>query len=333
MQNPGFTNSTISSEMSYEGVKCNLCNGSDEELLFNIPDFMLEREDVITTLVRCRRCGLVYQNPRPTIKQMAMHYPQEYDPFIAQSSVKRSSWLATQAIEYGLNKRCRFVTRYKRGGRILDLGCATGNFLDAMSKRPGWELYGVEINSEAAQVARQQYHLNVFIGTLEQARFSNEYFDAITLWEVLEHLHDAAATLREIQRILKPDGLLVIRLPNLASWDAGLFGKYWAGYDAPRHLYVFNPNTIKKILDQAGLHIEAMSCRSGGYASFVISVNFWISGKKLNSKIRQKIQTILRSPVTNLVTAPFFFISNLLLRGSTLTIIARRLNDDQQEEN
>jgi 2-polyprenyl-3-methyl-5-hydroxy-6-metoxy-1,4-benzoquinol methylase len=312
-----------------EWTNCNLCQSNDYTLLYIIPDLMLNKKDVASSLVRCKQCGLVYQNPRPTSAQMASNYPPEYDPFNIQKEQKQPGWLGKKAFDYGLSKRCNFVTRFKTGGRLLDVGCATGEFLGAMSKRKGWQLHGVEINPQAALVAIECYHLEIFTGVLEQAGYPNQYFDVITLWEVLEHLHDPNAALSEIRRILKPDGILVIRTPDLSSWDARFFGKYWSGYDAPRHLYIFNPITLEKILKLAGFYIQSNSYRMGGYASFMISINFWMSGVELKSSTRYKVQRILGNPIINLILALLYNIVGQFLRGPTLTTAARRFENEQ----
>jgi ubiquinone/menaquinone biosynthesis C-methylase UbiE len=264
-----------------ESVSCNLC-GSDERIpIYHLPDYLLERPDILTVLVKCNRCGLIYQNPRPTIDDIGVHYPPEYDSYNTVPNRVKNSWLMSKAIQYGINKRCRIVQENRKGGSILDIGCATGEFLNGMRRYPTWETYGVEISPFASSVARERFGLEVFTGILEEAAYPDEFFDAITLWDVFEHLHDPTNTLREIYRILKPEGVLIIRVPNVNSWDASIFGQYWAGLDAPRHLFVFTPTTLSELLTKCGFKIKRTECRIGSYPTFVLSLRFWMVGKRI----------------------------------------------------
>jgi len=280
--------------------------------------------DVETRLVKCENCGLIFQNPRPTIDEMSVSYPADYESYISESKLNNNSRLMNKAIEYGLNKRSRFVTNHKSSGKLLDVGCATGLFLHSMQHITDWELFGLEINSHAAKIARDQFGLDVFTGTLEEASYPDDYFDAVTLWDVLEHLHNPSSSLSEIHRILKPDGILVFRVPNGKSWDAKFFGRYWPGLDAPRHLFVFEQFTIRELLSKVGFNIVQMSCRSGSYPTFILSIKFWLTGKGYQESTRQRILGILDHPILRLLTSPIFLISGLGLRGPLITVTARK---------
>jgi len=305
-----------------EDVICNLCKSSNRIPLFELYDFRFERVDQCTSLVRCSQCGLVYQAPRPDASEMKMHYPSDYEPYSFQDVLKSNSYLASRFRQYGINKRCRFITDYKNKGRLLEIGCGTGEFLNSMANKPGWEAYGLEVNPDISEAARQKYNLNIKSGTLEQANYQTSFFDAIALWDVLEHLHDPMGALQEIYRILKPDGLLVIRVPNLDSWDANIFGKYWVGLDAPRHLYVFDINTLSEILRQSGFQIKKMSCEFGSQASFILSIRFWLAGRGKKTKESKMCLNIVSHPLTKLVMAPYFLLIGLSLKGPELTSLA-----------
>lgn len=305
-----------------EYVNCNLCGGDDSAPVFVLPDYLLGRSDVAATIVRCKSCGLLYQNPRPTLAEMAHYYPPEYELYVPESKIRETSRLLERAVQYGIRKRMGYVTRYKHSGRLLDVGCASGVFLGGMQKAGGWELYGVEINPDAARMAREQCHIDVRTGTLEQAAFASGFFDAITLWDVLEHLHDPAATLREIHRVLKRGGVLVIRVPNAASWDARLFGRYWAGLEPPRHLYVFTPDTLRALVTANGLSPQVWSSRMAAYTTFLLSLRFWINDHKSSSGARGLAW--LDHPVMRLLSAPLFYVGSLGLRGPLMVVVARK---------
>lgn len=309
-----------------ETTICNLCGNAATQPFATVPDLLLERLNVTATLVRCTQCDLVYQNPRPTLSEMDQHYPPEYEPYTDHAEQRKSNWLLQKAIEYGIQKRCHFITKHKAGGRILDIGCAAGTFLLGMQAQGKWQTYGVEISPEVARIARKRHNLNVFTGTLEEAAFADQMFDAVTMWDVLEHVHDPTATLREIRRILKPDGLLLVRVPNLASWDAQLFGKTWAGLDAPRHLYVFTPDTLTQMLAQAGFRVANHSCAIGGYVTFALSVRFWLSARHRSAATKQRVSRILYHPLARLASAPFFYLPTLIMRGPLLVTTAQKVH-------
>ena len=302
---------------------CNLCGKTNAvPVICDLPDLLLHRNEVSSTFVKCLSCGLIYQNPRPTLAEMADHYPPDYESYVSQADLENSTLLLKQAYRYGIAKRCWFVTRYKSNGRLLDVGCATGIFLQGIQQYGNWEPYGVEVNEQAAHVA-QEHGIDIRLGTLEQAGFPDEFFDVVTLWDVLEHLHDPAGSLREIYRILKPDGLLVIRVPNANSWDSRLFGRYWAGLDAPRHLYVFTPLTLDALLTANHFHAFAWSSQIGAYSTFLLSLRFW-SGSRKPSKMRDFTIKFLNHPIMRVLLAPFFYLSGIGLRGPSVIATAMK---------
>jgi len=307
-----------------ESVPCNLCGSAQTKPLAVVPDLLLERLTVEATLVQCTRCGLVYQNPRPTPSEIGEHYPPAYESYADHTVQPKHNWLLQQAVEYGTNKRCRFVTRHKRAGRLLDVGCAMGTFLLGMRKQANWTVAGVELNQAVARLASERHGLDIFPGTLEEAAYPDASFDAVTLWDVLEHLHDPRHGLQEIHRILRSDGVVVIRVPNLASWDAKLFGSRWAGLDAPRHLYIFTPEILSALLEKAGFRVVDHSCAIGSYMTFVLSIRFWLTARGTAAATKERISRMLYHPVARLITVPFFYLVSLTLRGPLLVTVARK---------
>jgi SAM-dependent methyltransferase len=151
----------------------------------------------------------------------------------------------------------RQVPRRRAGGRVLDIGCGSGGYLAILAEL-GWKCSGVETGAKSRAYAQTVLGLDVREGPLEACGFPDASFDVVTLWHVIEHLPDPRATLREIRRVLKPDGLLLLRTPNVESWEASLFRGNWYGLDAPRHLYLFSPATLELLLRQCGFEAIAM---------------------------------------------------------------------------
>jgi len=310
-----------------EAVNCCLCGSNEARIIYaGVPDLQLGRREVVATFVRCAVCGLVYQNPRPSPDEMRAHYTSDYAPYCGDTSMSDRSGVRWRLAQYGMAKRWRFVTRWKRSGRLLDVGCATGEFLLGADKASEWELYGLDTDVRAIEIARRQ-HLKVRRATVRQAGFSDDFFDAVTLWDVLEHLHDPLSDLRAIWRILKPGGIVVVRVPNGAGWDARLFGPYWAGLDAPRHLYAFTRQHLERILRTTGFQLLDLHCRSGSYVRFVQSIEFLLAARDVPAGLRKMAVNLLGSPVTRAVFAPLFYLLGLTPNGPSILAVARKPKD------
>jgi SAM-dependent methyltransferase len=155
--------------------------------------------------------------------------------------------------------RKRKITKKAAGlnkGRLLDIGCGTGHFLDVM-KKAEWEVKGIEINDKAREYAVMSFGVEVInpgqISLLEPGSF-----DCITLWHVLEHFQDPLRYLSDISRLLKAEGTCIIALPNCSSYDAEYYGKFWAAFDVPRHLWHFSPFTFQLFAQKAGFTIRSV---------------------------------------------------------------------------
>ena len=146
------------------------------------------------------------------------------------------------------DKRLQEIEKRKKPGKILDIGCAAGFFLESAQKH-GWQVYGIDTNKEAINHCQKLVESSrLFQGTLEKANFKPNFFDVITLFEVLEHMPDLQAFLAETKRILKPQGLLALNVPNRAGVVSRLLGQHWFDYKRLQHLYFFSPQTLKMVL-------------------------------------------------------------------------------------
>jgi SAM-dependent methyltransferase len=241
-----------------ESVKCNLCGADDASALFRKKD-KLKISGEEFGVVQCRRCGLLYLNPRPGQEQIARFYPDGYswkEGLEAGSSLTRFvRWMEKRYRYHLLKGEATKVIQFagRHAGKLLDLGCGTGDRLDVF-RSFGFETLGVEI-SGSADYAAQIMKLNVRKGDLFEARFPDAFFDVITLYHVLEHTHDPFSVCKEIARVLKEDGCLVIQVPNADSWQCRIFQERWAAFDVPRDLYYFSPKTLQALLKKAGLEV------------------------------------------------------------------------------
>ncbi len=267
--------SMTTSPNKLESVACELCGADQPELLFMATD-RLHGLNGLFKVVRCSSCGLIYLNPRPVNPQA--YYPEtDYAAHAGSKSQKHFSAALYRSI--GLRRRCQAVLARKCRGRLLDIGCGAGDFLYAMNQIAGWQTQGLEISPMAASRARSIYGLDVLVGQLGEVDIPARSFDVVTLWHVLEHLPHPRATLHEVKRILRPDGVIILACPMVDSWEAHFFGIYWAGYDVPRHFYTFSRRTLGRLLNDNGLSCEEIYSVVAGFNSLRISTAFWVNEK------------------------------------------------------
>jgi SAM-dependent methyltransferase len=164
----------------------------------------------------------------------------------------------------------------------------------------------------------------VHTGTLASCSLPAASYDVITLWDVFEHLHDPEATLTEAARLLRPAGLLVMSTPNLASWDRRLFGKYWIGYELPRHLYLFDRWNVTPLLARQGFDLLEVRSFFGSHAYFMTSLRFLLMDTIKNKRARQALVSLAFSIPVRLLMIPYFWLSDWLLRTTTMTLFARK---------
>lgn len=272
----------------------------------------------------CLSCGQIYLTPRPAPDELARYYPQDYILF-SQAIEDEPSALRRLDRAYGLHKRCREVIRRAGpSGRILDVGCATGIFLNGMQQR-GWQAVGIEPSHFAAEYARKRFGLEVVEGFLEDTNFAAESFDAVSLWDVLEHVYSPAETLAEIARLLKPGGWLVMSLPNPESWERAWFGRYWAGWEVPRHFHLFTRAVLKRYLQDAGLWLSEVSSFTGRHGVLVMNVDFWMTDWSASPERKQQVSRAIRSLPARVLTWPYFSLADRLNKSSIMTVFARKL--------
>ena len=243
--------------MSSVLTRCPLCEGENYEQIYEARDRHYGISGAYC-VVRCATCSLVFLNPMLSDQELAVLYPTDY--YAYQDHFSRSGWKElAKAILH-----CRVGTldpKFPAPGRLLDLGCGSGWFLSGMRDK-GWETYGVEISSAAAELSRKQAGLNVFSGTIQQAQFPPEFFDYIRSNHSFEHISSPVNTLQEIHRVLRPKGKLLIGVPNIDSLNARLFGQYWWYLGAPVHPFSYSVKTLCKLLRKTNFVVEKINYNS-----------------------------------------------------------------------
>jgi SAM-dependent methyltransferase len=219
--------------MMPEEVSCNLCGADDTKPLFRMRDYRMRVDDIEWQAVRCRSCGLGYLNPRPAPDELRRYYPPEY-----------------------FSRRATHTARYRRmadylpesPGALLDVGTARGDFL-AVMRDLGWEVEGIEPAEEAGNPHGLRIHRTDFPGPSD---LPSRHYDVITAWAVFEHLRDPAAAFTECARMLRPGGRFLLQVPNLRS----IWARWALQEDIPRHLYFFDPSTLRAYGHRAGLKLR-----------------------------------------------------------------------------
>lgn len=245
---------------------CPVCGVSNIKISDEITDHFLTGETF--QLTRCNNCGFLFTNPRPKKTDLARYYQSE--DYFSHSKKKKGliSFLYDSVKKYALYQKFRLISKYKKRGSILDVGCATGEFLHHFKNR-GWKTLGIEPAEQPRKFAIDNYSLKV---KSEESItvLKDESFDVITMWHVLEHVPELNQRMKEIRRLLKPDGLLLIALPNYLSWDGQHYKNFWAGYDVPRHLYHFTPDTISLLLEK--FHFSVFKIIPMKFDAFYVSL-------------------------------------------------------------
>lgn len=300
---------------------CDLCGSGESAPVLNGPD-RLTRLEGWFTIVRCQQCGLLYQNPRPTGEAIVRFYEAEY-PLYVQAIEDEPSWVRRLQRSFGMHRRCKPILDRKPPGCLLDVGSGTGLFMNAM-RGHGWQVQGVELNAEAARYSRERLGLDVLTGPLEQAKYPDAAFDVITLWDVLEHLPSPSAALHMLQRYLKPDGLMLVRIPNAGSVEAQLFGDHWAGWDLPRHYFLFDQESACRLLRQCGFDVVELSYVSS-YPPLVTSFQWWMDEHwKQDGWARRLADLGLGSLASRLLVEPLLLtIGRVMKRGTVMHILAQ----------
>lgn len=204
-------------------------------------------------LVRCEGCGLVSTALDHPISRSELE--ASYDREYFMGKVYKDYFQERHVRRRLFERKFELIKKYlPETGRLLDVGAAAGFFLE-VARRHGFEVHGVEISEAAATYAIQTLNLDVFVGELGEAKFPDESFDVITMWDVLEHLSRPVASLEIANRLLKQSGVLIIETINTSCVNARIMGKRWPLYWPPLHLFYFSLETLRILLSKSGFNV------------------------------------------------------------------------------
>lgn len=224
-------------------LKCAVCGGDSFIHYLETEDYFFTKEKF--NLCKCNSCGFVFTNPVPESSEIGRYY--ETEKYFSHNSENKGvfSKIYTGVRNLNLTNKFKIIERYKSSGKLLDIGCGTGEFLNYGLKK-NWKVKGIEPNLNAQEFAKTKYGIDV-VNESELNIFNNNLFDVVTMWHVLEHVFDLNERMQTIFKILKKDGIAIIALPMIDSPDSIKFGKYWAGLDVPRHLHHFSSSSFEKL--------------------------------------------------------------------------------------
>jgi len=223
---------------------------SKSKLFLSVNDHTVSNEKF--ELLHDESLDLLITDPQPNEENLPKYY--ESEDYISHTDGKRSLFEKAYHLVKNIalkNKLNLINSLSKSKGNLLDIGAGTGDFL-ALAKDNGWHTIGVEPNQKAKAIAVKKG-----VSFVESTKpLADNSFDVITMWHVLEHVPDLENQISELKRLLKADGTVLIAVPNFNSYDAKHYGKFWAAFDAPRHLWHFSKTAIKKLFEKEEMTLE-----------------------------------------------------------------------------
>ena len=246
---------------------CPVCSSSQINPLLTVKDHSVSKEDFV--IWQCIECSLRFTQDVPDEDSIGSYYASQ--DYISHSNTDKGvvSKLYQKVRKFTLEQKAKLIINYtKKKGKMLDIGAGIGAFLSVM-KGKGWEIKGIEPDFTARENARKFYGLELDEPS-QLYSLIHESYDAITLWHVLEHVHQLHDYIEQLKNLLKQEGKIFIAVPNYTSTDAAAYRNFWAAYDVPRHLYHFTPKAIEKLMQLHGLKLIAK--KPMWFDSFYISL-------------------------------------------------------------
>jgi 2-polyprenyl-3-methyl-5-hydroxy-6-metoxy-1,4-benzoquinol methylase len=290
------------SKYKFEETTCPLCGpDAKQNLRYDFSPFRV---------IRCAECGLDFLSPRFTEKDILEFYQGEdyYTPSHARQGYDdyldlRNAWVKT------FRRRLKDISAYKKEGRILDIGCGPGFFLEAAQEMGYIDLWGIDPSDFIVGVAREKFGEKILLGTIESEELEPESFDMLTAFDVFEHIYRPVDFVNRAYELLREDGVLAFTTPNPRSVLAYIFGKQWVSFKLPEHVFYWSPKTVRKVLEDKFEIIEIRHAGQYATASFLFRRLF-----QINSDARGILRAFL----------DFLTKINLYADNGSITVVARK---------
>ena len=275
-------------------TSCPVCKSNELVEVFLVKDYTVSGE--YFSIEKCKTCTLLFTQNVAEQNEIGRYYASEN--YISHSDTQAGlvNKLYHLIRKKTLQSKKRLIEgeTEKSNGNILDIGCGTGAFLHTM-KIGGWKITGLEPDENARKKAKILYGIepqpsnNIF-------NLPDNNYDAITMWHVLEHVHQLHEYIGQLKNMLTDKGKIFIAVPNYTSYDAQHYGEFWAAYDVPRHLYHFSPAGMKRLVEQHGLTIKKI--KPMWFDSFYVSM----LSEKYKSGKGNLIKAFLMGFISNIKT-------------------------------
>jgi len=328
-----------------ETVSCDLCGNTEHRLYVQSCDFINKRSGMFTA-VQCKRCGLIFTNPRPEKTEMTEFYPPSTPYYSCNSAAaspeKSATGIYTLLLQYfrgyfpdkssrGICKLMLYplyvfkkqkldreaIPHYLKGGKLLEIGCSHGKFLFEM-KGLGWSVTGIELSPHAVIVGKKTFGLDLIRNDIEDVELETNSYDVIIMRMFLEHAYSPGNVLKKVAQWLKPGGQLIVVVPDISGFEARLFGKFFYSLHLPNHLYHFSPRTIRAYLNKYGLRISRITHHRSD-RDFFKSIDNVVKDKKSLFLLR-----ILQIGFFKIFIRLFFMLMAPLWKTSRMTVFATR---------
>lgn len=222
---------------------------SKDKLFLKVKDHSVSGE--LFELWKDDNLDMLVTHPQPSLDKLPFYY--ESDDYISHTDGKRSLFEKLYHLikSIALKNKLKLINSLSPKGSLLDIGAGTGEFL-LTCKNNGWNVTGIEPSEKAKSIAQKK---GIGMETSLQELESHS-FDVITMWHVLEHVPDLEQQLNELKRLLKPNGTLIVAVPNFNSYDAKVYQSYWAAFDVPIHLWHFSKTAIQKLFAEKNMKLH-----------------------------------------------------------------------------
>ncbi|HEY9197903.1 MAG TPA: class I SAM-dependent methyltransferase [Gammaproteobacteria bacterium] len=295
MGNPQTTNDIIN-------TTCCVCGHQGNKHMFDGKDERFRVDEKMYSIVRCQHCGLARLDPRPADHALGRYYPASfYTPrFIESPKRNLNTWRKKRHGEKTVAEKLRIIHAHiQPPGLLVDIGCAAGEFL-AHARANNWQVCGVEFDPNTAARTRESLKIDVRTGSIDDVELPHNV-NVCTFWASLEHMPDPLGALKKARQSLAPDGIIVVLVPNFGSWEARVAGNKWPHLDIPRHLYHFEPSTLKTLAEAAGLRVlEINTPRTS------LSNSHWptalLGGWRPRSRRSQRIVNSIFIPISEILS-------------------------------
>ncbi len=234
---------------------CPFCQEAGRKVLFRASDRLYATTEREFEVVECAGCGLMRMHPWPEKDELWRFYPKNYWFEAGESAAAR---MEERYRRFVLGDHVRFVRRALRESGekalVVDVGCGGGLFLRLLSEE-GWPVLGLDYSPEAAGIAWRRNGVRAAVAALTEAPVAEGSCAAVTMFHVLEHVYDPAEHLEAARKLLRPEGRLIVQVPNASCWQFLLLQEHWNGLDVPRHLIDFRQRDVEALLERTGFEV------------------------------------------------------------------------------